>query len=86
MDALAGLLDGPRARGAFVLRTTLTPPWSMRIEDRSPLTVVAMVRGEAWVERDDGSTGRLAEGDVAIIRGLEPYTVADRGRPERPRS
>src|SRR4051812_4176117 len=49
MASVAGLLDGPRARGAFLLRTVLDPPWSMRIEDEAPLTLVAMVRGAACV-------------------------------------
>ena len=48
MDAVAGLLDGPRAREAFLLRSRMEPPWSLRIEDEAPLTVVAMVSGEAW--------------------------------------
>ena len=39
MDALAGLLDGPRARGAFVLGAIMDPPWSVRIQDRAALTV-----------------------------------------------
>jgi AraC-like DNA-binding protein len=77
MDPLAALLDGPRAHGAFLLRSVLTPPWSLRIEDRSPLTVVAMVRGDAWVVPDGGAPVPLAEGDVVIIRGPEPYLVAD---------
>jgi len=45
MDPLAGLLDGPRARGAFLLKSVMTPPWSLRIEDEAPLTVMAQVRG-----------------------------------------
>ena len=45
MDAVAGLLDGPRARGAFLLRSSMDPPWSLRIQDEAPLTVVAIVRG-----------------------------------------
>ena len=40
MDAIAGLLDGPRAREAFLLRAVMDPPWSMRIRDEAPLTVV----------------------------------------------
>src|SRR5437764_191107 len=36
MDAMVGLLDGPRARGAFLLRTILDPPWALRIRDRAP--------------------------------------------------
>jgi AraC-like DNA-binding protein len=77
MDAVAGLLDGPRARGAFLLRSSMDPPWSLRIEDEAPLTVVAMVRGDAWVIRDGEEPVPLRRGDVAIIRGPEPYTVAD---------
>ncbi|MFF8593435.1 hypothetical protein ACF061_18745 [Streptomyces sp. NPDC015220] len=34
MDALAGLLKGPRARGAFVIRACLEPPRAVRVEDR----------------------------------------------------
>lgn len=77
MDALAGLLEGPRARGAFLLRSILDPPWSLRIQDRAPLTLVALVRGEAWVLADQGEAVRLRPGDVAIVRGPDPYTVAD---------
>ncbi len=77
MDAVAGLLDGPRARGAFLLRSTMDPPWSLRIQDEAPLTLVAIVRGEAWVVPDVGEPTRLGQGDVAIFRGPEPYTVAD---------
>jgi AraC-like DNA-binding protein len=77
MDALAGILDGPRARGAFVLRSTMRPPWSLRIQDEAPLAIVAMIRGHAWI-RPDGEPGhRIGPGEVAIIRGPEPYTVAD---------
>jgi AraC-like DNA-binding protein len=77
VDAVAGLLDGPRARGAFLLRSTLDPPWSLRIQDEAPLTVIAVVRGEAWVLPDRADAVRMARGDVAIVRGPDPYTVAD---------
>jgi AraC-like DNA-binding protein len=76
MDAIAGLLDGPRAREAFFLCSTMDPPWSLRIRDEAPLTVMAMVRGESWVLYDDAAPQRLGEGDVAIARGPEHYTVA----------
>jgi AraC-like DNA-binding protein len=77
MDSVAGLLDGPRARDAFLLRSTLAPPWSLRIEDQAPLTVAAVVLGEAWVVPEGGDPVRLDRGDVAILRGPDPYTVAD---------
>ena len=76
MDAVAGLLDGPRARGAFLLRSNLDPPWSLRIEDKAPLTVMAIVRGEAWVLPDGGDPVAMGRGDVAVVRGPDPYLVA----------
>lgn len=81
VDALAGLLDGPRAHGAFLMRCVMDPPWSIRIEDRAPLCLTAVVRGHAWVVPAGGAPGadavRLGAGDVVINRGPDPYTVAD---------
>lgn len=77
MDPLAALLDGPRAHGAFLLRSVLTPPWSLRIEDGAPLTVVAVMRGDAYVVPDGGEPVRLDAGDIVIVRGPDPYLVAD---------
>jgi hypothetical protein len=76
MAAVAGLLDGPRARGAFLLRSNLDPPWSLRIEDQAPLTVMAIVRGDAWVLPDGGDLVAMNPGDVAVFRGPDPYVVA----------
>jgi AraC-like DNA-binding protein len=77
MDRITALLDGPRARGAFLLRSLLVPPWSMRICDEAPLTIVAITRGEAWIIDDDSTTTHLDPGSVAIVRGPGHYTVAD---------
>ncbi|WP_067469350.1 AraC family transcriptional regulator [Nocardia amamiensis] len=77
MDVLASLLEGPRARGAFVMCSLLDPPWSLRIQDQSPLTVLSMIRGGAWIVTDEGAPRQLGAGDVAIFRGPAPYTVAD---------
>ncbi|MBK3645244.1 MULTISPECIES: AraC family transcriptional regulator [Streptomyces] len=77
MDALAGLLEGPRARGAFMIRACFDPPWAVRVEDRAPLTVMLMVRGDAWVTPDAGEPVRLRAGDLAIARGPDPYTCGD---------
>ncbi len=78
MDALAALLDGPRARGAFLLRSVMSPPWSIRVLAESPLTLIAMVTGEAWVLPDGGAPVWLGPGDVAVTRGPDHYTVADK--------
>jgi AraC-like DNA-binding protein len=77
MDAFGGLLEGPRARGAFALRTVMNPPWSVRIEDHAPLSLVAVVRSDAWFVPDEGDPRLLGPGDVAIMRGPDPYTFAD---------
>ncbi len=78
VDALAGLLEGPRASGAFLLRITMNPPWSIRVQDESPLCLAAMVSGEGRVAYDDDTEPvRLGPGDVTIMRGPDPYLVAD---------
>ncbi|WP_326781593.1 AraC family transcriptional regulator [Streptomyces longwoodensis] len=76
-DPLAGLLEGPRARGAFLIRASFDPPWSVRVEDRAPLTVMLPVRGDAWVVPDGGEPLLLRAGDLAIARGPDAYTCAD---------
>jgi len=77
MDVLGGLLDGPRAHGAFALRTVMTSPWSLRVLAESPLTMLAMITGEAWVIPDGGEPTRLRPGDIAVTRGPDHYSVAD---------
>jgi AraC-like DNA-binding protein len=78
VDVFGGLLDGPRARGAFALRVIMDPPWSVRIEDRAPLSLVSVVRGHAWViPDDDDAPVRLGAGSVAVMRGPDPYSFAD---------
>lgn len=77
MDVIAGLLNGPRADGAFLLSSLLTPPWSVRVQDRAPLTLVAVVSGTAWVLPEGGPATELHPGDLAILRGPDPYVFAD---------
>ncbi|MFF3417177.1 cupin domain-containing protein [Streptomyces sp. NPDC002698] len=76
-DPLAGLLEGPRARGAFMIRACFDPPWCVRVEDRAPLSIMLVVRGDAWVVPDEGEALRLRAGDLAIARGPDPYRCAD---------
>ncbi|GAB3441774.1 AraC family transcriptional regulator [Streptomonospora sediminis] len=77
MDALTALLESPKARGAFLLRSVFTPPWSLRVEDRAPVSVVTMVHGGACIIPAQGPPTPLHPGDVAVIRGPRPYTIAD---------
>lgn len=74
---MTGLLEGPRARGAFLLRCLLDPPWSLRIEDRAPLTLLAMVRGSGWYVPAEGEPLQVRAGEVAIVRGPDAYVFAD---------
>ena len=55
----------------------LNPPFSIRVRDEAPLTLVAMVRGESWVLPDMGEPVLMRAGDTAILRGPEAYTMAD---------
>jgi AraC-like DNA-binding protein len=78
MDPLVGFLEGPRARAAFLMRIVLEPPWSMRIEDEAPLTVIAITHGSAWfVPGPAAPAQQLHAGDVVIARASDPYVVAD---------
>ena len=43
----------------------------------APLSLVAIIAGLAWFVPDGGEPVALEAGDVAIIRGPEPYTFAD---------
>jgi AraC-like DNA-binding protein len=77
MDALAGLLDGPRARGAFLLRTSWSGKWALRIMAEAPLTVIAVPRGELWITHDSGEVTHVRPLDLALTRGPDHYRVGD---------
>ena len=78
MDPIAGLLDGPRARRAFLLRCTMDPPWALHIRDEAPLSLVAVLRGRAcFVVDGGGEPCLLSPGDVAILLGPDHYLFAD---------
>jgi AraC-like DNA-binding protein len=77
VDPLSGLLDRTRARRAFVLCSVLAAPWSIRVEDGAPLTLVAVIHGRAAMTTAAGSRADLRAGDIALLRGPDPYVVAD---------
>jgi AraC-like DNA-binding protein len=76
VDAFTGLLDGPRARQAFLLRLILDQPWSIWVDDRAPLSLVIILRGEAWLAPPDHEPVHLGAGDIAVVRGPEPYAFS----------
>lgn len=77
VDLLADLLSGARAQGGILNQTIVDPPFSIRIADRAPLTLVTFLRGGGWLMHEDGPPSLLQTGAVAIIRGPDPYIVAD---------
>lgn len=78
MDVLSSLLDGPRARRAFLLQVVMAPPFAIRVEDEAPLSLVAPTRGSVvLVEVASGAERVLAAGDVALARGPDHYVIAD---------
>lgn len=74
---MVGLLDGVRARGAFVLRMSMDPPWALAIRDDAPLTVICQTHGDAAIVGADTGTTWLHPGDVALTRGTQHYRYAD---------
>ncbi|WP_326557974.1 AraC family transcriptional regulator [Micromonospora sp. NBC_01796] len=77
MDALTRLLDGPRGGGAYLVRARMEPPWGVRIQDRAPVGLMAVLQGTAWVSDHTGESVALRQGDVAVLRGPDEFTVGD---------
>lgn len=80
MDPLASLLYEVRSDGALFSRNIVAPPWAVRFTAGTPLAVVTMLRGTGWVVPGDAPPVALGRGDVAIVSGMEPFTVADDDR------
>lgn len=78
MDAVSSLLDGPRARRAFLLQVVMEPPFAIRVEDEAPLSLIATTH-ETMVLVDVATAMevRLDPGDVALARGPDHYLIAD---------
>ena len=74
---MTGLLDQVRSSGALSGLPLLSPPWSVRFADRSPLTLVAMLRGAGWILTDDAAPVPIAENEVGLVVGPDPFVVAD---------
>ncbi|MDV2979903.1 MULTISPECIES: AraC family transcriptional regulator [Micrococcaceae] len=83
MDPLTDFLDGPRARNAFLLQVKMSPPWSIKVEDDAPLTVVAMLRGTAYFRQRNCDPILLEPGALLLIRDPSAYVLADQpdGKP-----
>ncbi len=76
VEALTALLDGPRARRAFVVRALFDGRWAISAEDEAALTVLVVTGGSA-VALTGGEQHELRTGDVVLLRGPQRYVVAD---------
>jgi AraC-like DNA-binding protein len=76
VDVLTDLLHRARAQNALVRRLIQRPPWAVTFADVPPLSVVAAIEGRSVVRLDDRSVP-LAVGDIALITGIDRYTIAD---------
>lgn len=76
VDGLTNLLDGPRGRGAVLVRTVMEPPWSFRMVDDAPLGLVAVLQGTAWIVPDAGLPREVGAGSVSLVKALTPVTIA----------
>lgn len=74
---MSELLADVRARTAVFRQTIMQPPWALRMASGAPLTLATMLRGHAWIVLDQHTPVLLDAGDIAVIRGDVPYTVAD---------
>lgn len=77
VDALANLLNGPRGREPVLARMIMKPPWSVRVQDEALAGMIAMLRGTSWVVPAVGEPIPLDAGAVAILKGPDPFTLAD---------
>ncbi|MFF7777071.1 AraC family transcriptional regulator [Streptomyces tanashiensis] len=75
-DPLTGLLNGVRTTGAVFNRAVLDDTWAVRFENGSPLGLAVPLTGPSWVIPQDREPVRLEPGDVAVLSGSIPYTVA----------
>ncbi|WP_055557034.1 cupin domain-containing protein, partial [Streptomyces kanamyceticus] len=77
MDTLAQLLDGVRARGAVFTRTVISPGWSLRFASGAHLTLVVAPHDRIWISATGREPIEVGPGDIAVLRGPAPYTVAE---------
>ncbi|WP_280265564.1 AraC family transcriptional regulator [Nocardia wallacei] len=77
MDPLSSLLSGIRAEGSVVSYAVLEAPWTIRFADEAPLTMVSVLRGGGTLLLPDGTERAVGVGDTAIVRGPDPFLLAD---------
>ncbi|MER8073718.1 AraC family transcriptional regulator [Streptomyces sp. NPDC094034] len=75
MDTLTDVLEHIRSAGALIGQNLVSPPWSIRFDEGASMTLVTMLRGDAWVVPHEGQPVHLRNRDVAILTGSQPFSV-----------
>ena len=84
MDELSYLLNDVRGEGALFGQSIMRSPWSVSFADGSPLVLVVIVQGRAWIDAGEGGPVDIGVGDVAIVVGDQPFAIADSPDADRP--
>ena len=74
MDTLSDVLTHIRSSGALVGRTLANPPWCATFAEDASLSLITMLRGEAWIV-DGEVSHELFPRDIAIVVGPAPFDV-----------
>jgi AraC-like DNA-binding protein len=79
VDVLTDLLQRSRARGAAFSSTTARGTWGLTFPGSAPLSVHALVEGEAHLwSTDQADALHVFPGDVVLIREHTPHHLASR--------
>jgi AraC-like DNA-binding protein len=84
VDPLADLLDRARARGAVFARSTMRGEWGLGFDDDAPLSVHAVLAGEAWLTRPGEPAVRVRAGQLALVRRGALTVAGSPGTPALP--
>ena len=76
MDLLEDFLAQPRARDAFLLHVVMGRPWSLSVEDKAPLSIVAVLSGGAWLTANGSRSRWFEAGEVLVVRSPTTYTLS----------
>jgi AraC-like DNA-binding protein len=82
VDILQDYLVRARASGAVFARSVALPPWGLTLPGSIQLSLHTVLRGHAWLWRDDATEAhRLLPGDLAIAVGGQDHHIAGEPNP-----
>src|SRR5215469_8294850 len=76
MDALSGMLDLSRVRGALIASVRAGAPWGLDFPHRPGASFHAFTSGTAWLRVDDGEPLQLMPGDVFLLPAGAPHRLS----------